>query len=255
MKALIRSLAITVLTLQLLACGKRGPLIYPDLLVPAAPAAVSLHQSGAGTQLRFALPATDKAGRKLLDLAGVKISKRIGDTVQGQCPACTSDFKPFVTLYPEALPKGVQRSGNHLFLNDEDVQPSKSYTYRLIPFARDGVEGESAVSTVLTVVQSLPSPKLAAESSPTEIKLSFVDLPPTAGTKIGLNLYRAPIGQPFPFLPLTREPLKGYEYLDSGLERKMVYRYQARTVIRLDNGDLVESLPSDEVTSTLKDDE
>lgn len=43
----MRTLAcLLFVVFALTACGKKGALIYPDMLVPAAPSAVSAQQSG-----------------------------------------------------------------------------------------------------------------------------------------------------------------------------------------------------------------
>ena len=82
------------------ACGRKGPLIYPDMLVPAAPAAVTAQQSGSAVKLQFALPDKDRAGRPVKGVAGVKISKRSTEADQKEvCRSCTTDYRLFRTLY------------------------------------------------------------------------------------------------------------------------------------------------------------
>ncbi|HIJ81678.1 MAG TPA: hypothetical protein HPP76_08220 [Desulfuromonadales bacterium] len=244
-----------VAAFALAACGRRGALIYPDLLVPAAPSSVAVGQSGAGLRLQFTLPKQDRAGRKLMDMTGVIISKRASDPGGFQCPACDSDFKPFATLYLDALPQGVLRSGDRLLVMDGDVSSGKSYAYRIVPVTKDGREGVSSTSTGLTVVSPLPPPAVSAESLPTEIRILFSSPPVPGGNPVGYNLYRVQGEGIFPLVPLNREPLPDVTYNDSALERKTAYRYQARSVVRLDTGVVLESLPSAEVRGMLKDDE
>ncbi len=242
-------------TLALTACGKKGSLVYPDMLVPAAPAAATAFQSGAGVKIQFDLPTSDRAGNRLKDLAGVKISKRQSDSADEQsCRSCTDDYHLFRQLYLDLLPEGVQRFGSRLVVLDGDVAAGKLYSYRVLPFTKNGVEGASSARLTLQVDNAVPAPTLRAESYPTEIKISFSGLPLSGGTTLGYNLYRAAHQETFPLQPLNREPLSGKEYIDNGLVRGISYRYQARTLVRLPSEAVLESLPSNEVQGVLTDD-
>ena len=92
------------MTLAMTACGKKGVLVYPDMLVPAAPSAASAFQSGSGVKIQFEVPTTDRTGNRLNDLAGLNISKRESDSASEQtCPACLDDYHLFRKLYLDLL--------------------------------------------------------------------------------------------------------------------------------------------------------
>lgn len=234
-----------VLALSLTACGKKGALIYPDMLLPAAPAATSVSQIGSGVKLQFVLPASDRGGRRLHDLAGVKINKRKG----------MSDEVLFLKLYLDQLPDSVQRYGNRLFMFDSAVDTGKSYSYRVVPFTKGELDGSASPPASVLLVQPTLPPVLHAESFPTEIKVSFDTRPPTVGRFIGYNLYRTTQQGVVPPLPVNREPLADKMYIDSILERNVRYLYMARTVEQLEAGGIVESPPSNVVEGILKNDE
>lgn len=242
------------LTLCLAACGKRGPLIYPDMLNPAQPSAVSVHQTGQALKLSFELPTRDRAGRGIGNLAGVMIHKRASTSGQAPgCSACTADFSLFRRLFTDApLTDGaVQRYGGRVLLLDSDVRVGDDYTYTVTPFTRDNIEGQASAPVRAGMVQPPPPPALKAHSEPTEIQLSFSAPPPGLGHLVGFNLYRAVQGQALPFLPLNREPLVGKEYVDIGLARNTGYVYVVRSVVMMPNGEFVESGSSNEVTAQL----
>jgi predicted small lipoprotein YifL len=244
------------LMLFLSACGKKGPLIYPDLLVPAAPSNVSAQQTGNSIKLSFILPSKDLAGRNFNGLSGVTIHKR--DEPRGSlpaCTACTTDFSVFRTLNLELLPPEVQRYDRQLVLLDSDVQAGRTYTYRITTIAKDGTEGAGSISAAADMIAAPLPPVLQVVSQPTEIQLEFVGLPMREGAIAGYTLYRTLKGEMFPLVPITREPLHGNRFVDVGLERGASYIYRARTVIQLPSGALVESGPSNEVEGKLKDDE
>jgi predicted small lipoprotein YifL len=240
--------------LTLSACGKKGPLIYPDMLVPAAPSDVSAQQSGNNVRLAFTLPTKDRAGRPHTDVAGVKIVKR--DSLSGQdpgCTACTSDFTQFKKWFTD-IPGDVQTFGKRVVLLDGAVLGGRSYTYKVTAFTKDDLDGAVSVPVTANVVQPPLPPVLRAVSQPTEVTLEFTGLP-LEGTFMGYSLYRAVKGEQFSYLPHVGSLLKENHFTDMGLERGVVYLYAARTVVKLSSGALVESGLSNEIEGKLKDDE
>lgn len=241
-----RLFLMAILGLSLTACGKKGALIYPDMLLPNAPTALSASQIGSDVTLQFLLPDTDRGGRKLTDLAGVKIGKRTG----------IGKEEPLWKLYLELLPENVRRYGNRIFVLDKDVGTGKSYSYSIVPFNRKYLDGSpsSPPISILLVHPTIP-PVIRAESFPTEIKISFESQPPTAGEFVGYNLYRTTQQGEAPHLPVNREPVKDKIYTDTALERNVKYLYMARTLEKLESGGVVESPLSNVVEGLLKNDE
>lgn len=244
------------IALAVTACGKKGPLLYPDMLVPAAPSDVSVQQSGSSMKLSFVLPSKDQAGRNFSDLSGVKIIRK--DEAAGQipgCSSCTTDFSPFRKLNLDLLPPDTRRYGSLLVLIDADVHTGRAYSYRVAAVTKDNQEG--ALSAPVAAVMTLPPlpPVLQVISQPTEIQLEFSGLPPVEGVIAGYNVYRVLKGEAFPFQPLNRELLSSNRFTDVGLERGTSYSYGVRTVVRLPSGGRVESGLSNVVEGRLKDDE
>ena len=245
-----------LLAMLISACGKKGPLIYPEMLAPAAPINVAVQQSGNSMKLSFGLPSKDLAGRNLSNLAGVTILKR--DAMAGQppgCSACTDDFFLFRKLNLDLLPAGTQRSGSLILLLDGDVRPGRTYSYIVSAFTREDLAGAASVPITAGMVPPPLPPVLQAISQPTEINLEFVGLTPLEGSFAGYNVYRTLKGETFSYWPLNREPLTANRFTDVGLERGTTYVYAVRTVIRLSTGAFVESGMSNEVEGKLKDDE
>jgi hypothetical protein len=237
------------------ACGKKGALIYPDMLIPAAPTAVVAQQSGAAVKLQFNLSDKDRAGRSLRGLAGVKISRKAAETAQKEyCRACMTDYRLFRTIYLDRLPLDTQRFGSRLIVRDGDVNPGTTYSYSLVPFTDDGVDGAASAIADVHVVPSLPAPVVKIESYPTEVKLEILSQPRMSCSLSGYNLYRSTVTGARLYLPLNSEPLKGSVYVDTSLERGVKYRYSVRELVVLPEG-VVESAESQEVEGMLKDDE
>lgn len=252
-----RSALLVALSLMAAACGRRGALLYPDMLIPAAPASVTAQQSGSVVKLQFALPDKDRAGRAVRGVSGVKISRRAAETGQKDvCRSCMADYTLFSTIYLDHLPGTTQRFGSRLVVLDGDVGAGNSYSYSIVPFTADGVDGSpSAPAEVRVASPAVPAPVLKIESLPTEVRLQITFHPLIAARMLGYNIYRSPAATPRSYLPLNGEPLKGDEYIDAALERGVKYRYSARALVVRASGDVAESAESDMVEGMLKDDE
>lgn len=251
------SALVIALSLLATACGRKGPLIYPDMLVPAAPAAVTAQQSGSAVKLQFALPDKDRAGRPVKGVAGVKISKRSTEASRKEvvCRSCTTDYRLFRTLYLDLLPTDTQRFGNRLILLDSDVNAGNVYSYRIVPFTADGVDGAASAIADVRMGSPLSAPAVKIESFPTEVRLQFSWQTPISGRLLGYNLYRSSGAGSRSYQPLNKEPLQVNEYVDSALERGVKYRYVVRAVMVQESGGIAESAESQEVEGMLKDDE
>jgi len=251
-----RLFLMVICGLSLAACGKKGPLLYPDMLLPNAPTALAASQIDGGVKLQFLLPESDRGGRKLTDLAGVKINKRTGDFKEEKlCSSCLTEFRLFSKIYLDKLPDTVERYGSRIILLDADVEAGKSYSYSVMPFAKGDQDGFASPQVSILLVQPAIPPVLHAESFPTEIKISFDSTQPSVGEFIGYNLYRTTRQGETPHLPINREPLTDKSYTDTALERNVKYLYMARTLEKLESGGVVESPLSNVVEGMMKNDE
>lgn len=250
-----RLLLISIVLLSASGCGKKGPLLYPDMLVPAPVTALTASQSGTNVKIAFELPGKDLAGRQIRDLAGATVFKRVESSLQQpDCPACTDDFRLFRKIYLD-LPDTTQIYGNKMVLLDGETRGNTAYSYYVVPFVRDNSVGANSAPVRVRVTMPPLPPVLQVLPSPTEIKLEFVALAPEEGSLVGYNVYRSAKDEPMPYLPLNNEPLKDTVYVDSGLERKVTYRYVVRLVVRMPWGGIAESGASNEAEGALAEEE
>ena len=253
-----RFFSLLLIALTLTACGKRGPLIYPDMLIPAPPAAVTGRQSGRAVKLSFQLVSKDRTGHEIKDLNGALVFKRALASGQGPaCNACSADFTLLRRLYlqPSTLERTVQRFGSTFVLLDSDVLPGEQYTYLIRPFTKENVEGQTSPPVTVTVVDPVPAPVLRATPDPVEIHFHFSESHAGKGTLVGYNLYRAPQGETIPYLPLNGEPITGASYTDTAFDRTLSYKYIVRSVVKAPNGELAESEPSNEVLAHVSEEQ
>lgn len=253
MSIIVRSMLLAGTLLVIISCGRKGALIYPDMLVSAAPSQIDARQSGSVVKLQFTLPDKDRGGRPLKSLAGIKISKLTKDATEKKvCRLCTKDYRPFRTLYLDALPADTERIGSRLIVPDTDVNEGNLYSYRVVPFDKNDIDGVSSVIADVGIFASIPAPTVVIESTPTELKLQVSSPPEGAWQLLGFNLYRSSAKSPRSYLPINK-PLKGNEFIDTTVERGLKYRYSVRYLMRFGSGDIVESIASEEVEGMLKD--
>lgn len=234
-------------------CGKRGPLVYPDLLVPEAPQAVQLEQRGSNLLLSFNLPAKDRRGRPLQQPILMQVQRReLNPDERGECGECPKDYQPAMRIDPE-FPAPAQKFGNRIVLQDADVRHGKRYQYRLVAVGGDGEAGVAA-ETMRTMLCSAPStPRVHAKTLHGGVILLEMqgELPDNAEL-VGYAIYRAAGDEPLPFQPLTITPGTA-SYHDRDAQPGLRYRYAVRMVLKRWDEVLVSSDLSATVTSSLDD--
>jgi len=239
----LKKLLIVMLGCCLLlgACGKKGPLIYPELLAPAAPTNITATQNNQVVRLVFNLPQVDQARRTLIDLEGLDVYRRVLKSgTKPECGACTEDFILFRKVFVVA-PDGLTKlQGSQAIVTDNEVSAGHDYSYYVIPFNKDAIEGLRSALVVVGVIEPPNSPVLKAVAEPTEIKLAFEHAGTRAANFVGYNLYRSLKGQPFPLFPYARVSAKDSAYNDVGLTRSEMYRYAATAVFKSPLGNFVE---------------
>jgi len=230
-------------------CGKKGPLIYPDMLIAQPPQQLRVEQSGSALRLSFDLPDKDRSGRKLEDLETILLGRRVYQ--EKDCVSCQDQYQALQKIDP-AFPAPAQRQGNRIVVTDTDVRNGERYQYRLQTVQKGGITG-SAVTTAM--VKFLAAPK------PPELKArsafgGFIALDISASvqhdvTVAGYTIYRAEGSGAF--VPVTT--LTGTtHYEDQAVQRGVVYRYAASIVIKRADGMLAESDPSPAIAISILDD-
>ena len=252
----MRHLVLVLLLILLTACGKKGPLVYPEMLVPSAPSAIEARQIGAAVRVGFDIPSRDLAGRQLSQLSEIKVYKRDepGDLEQ-TCNSCTADFVMFRAISLDSQQQPVQRYGNRLVYLDEKVEFDHSYTYRLAALTKDGQEGSLSAPVRVRMLPVSVAPILKATSYPTEIVLEIMDQAAKGGELLGYSIYRSVKGEHYPYIPLTNAPVRNSRYVDNVLDRDRTYVYRVRRAVISDTGVVSEGVVSNEAEGRLKNDE
>jgi len=232
-------------------CGKKGPLIYPDMLIAQPPKHITLEQSGSALRISFDLPEKDLSGRKLDDLEALLIARRVyrdSDSVSCQ--------DKFLDLHKIDLgsPASAPRQGNRIVWVDTDIHRGERYQYQVKTVQKGGISGQP-VSTALARVLTPPdSPLLKAHSvfgGFIQIDLTAALQPDTSLT--GFSLYRSE-GADVQVKLLASLTNSVSRYEDQSVQRGVVYRYVARMLVKRMDGVIAESELSAPVSLSVSDD-
>ncbi|KAF0220924.1 MAG: fibronectin I domain-containing [Geobacteraceae bacterium] len=243
-----------LLATALTACGKKGPLIYPEAQVPAPVTALKVEQKGELFLISWPQPDREERGERLKDLAGFRLFKREVLPPAEDCEECPTAYRLIKTVDVEYLQDVVRLDGRYFF-SDAELAEGKTYQYKVVSFKGDGTESGPSNRARKKRVAPPIAPKLKALSTPAGVMLTWepVTLPEHAGL-VGYNVYRKRPGEVMPPAPLNSEPLTGTRYEDLRLERGATYAYSLRTAARI-GGETVESEPSNETVGELTDPE
>ena len=245
----LRALTLVLALCLLAGCGKKGALVPPEALVPAPVSDLALAQKGGRFQVSWSAPSRQEGGAPLADLAGFLLLRRVVLPPGEDCEECPSAYSQLAKV-ELAYPQGARRSGNLWLYDDYDLRTGRVYQYKLRSYTGDGARSKDSNRARRSVVIPPHAPVLEAQSSATEVTLSFVALPPEQGTPAGFNIYRSLKGEELPLSPLNRAPVTGNTYQDRLPRLGVTYSYAVTSVAELD-GETAESAPSNLVEGTL----
>jgi predicted small lipoprotein YifL len=250
----MKKFIVLTLVLLLAACGKKGPLVYPEALVPAQVTNLKVEQKGERFQISWSQPAREEGGDRLKDLAGFRLFRREVLPPGEDCEECPKAYRLITTVDAE-YPQGVVRWGDLYFFSDAELAAGKTYQYKVVSFKRDGAESSPSNRTRKKWVAPPRAPELKALSGPTSVLLTWEPAPLQQNAALeGYNVYRKRPGGILPPKPLNGSPLGETRFEDLSPERGTKYGYAVRTVARMD-GEMVESGPSNEAEGELTEPE
>ncbi len=244
-----RALVIGVVALALAGCGRKGPLVPPEAMVPAAIGDLGLAQQGERFIVSWTQPGREEGGGPLKDLAGFRVFRREVLPPGEDCEECPTAYRLIRAVDPEYL-EDVVRAGNTYTFVDTGLETGKTYQYKVVAFKTDGSESkQSNLARRKKVVPPLP-PVVQATSTPTSVILFWEPVAVAKNTSLlGYRVYRKKAGSAAAE-PLTGKPMQETSFEDLRLERGEAYMYTVRTVAKVD-GETVESAPSNEVSGAL----
>ena len=235
-----------LILLLALACGKKGPPVPWETIVPKRIVDLEAIPREGRLLLEWTAPKENTDKSILIGLASFQILRSEGVLVGGECRGCGE--KPKV-VYEMKLDRKEEVIGKRMFIFFEDQEAGKVYVYQVVSINRR--EYPSAPSNPVWVYWDPPP------QQPIEVKGEKgdkrVDLywEPVEGAT-GYNIYRKVEEEVFPLKPLNREPLIVTKYTDLNVENEKKYIYSIRAVKRVVKTD-VEGKGSVDVSVTPTD--
>lgn len=246
-------ICLLITALLLTACGRKGALMPPEALVPAAVTDLTVLKSGDDFRITWSAPAKERGGRPLRDLSGFRLFKRVvlGDGTD--CSSCAESWRLLAEI--DANNPGTGRkSGAAYIYHDKPSTTGKGDQYRIFALSSSGGFSPSAESAIKKNLQPVQPPDLSAVIVPGAIMIRFIS-PLAADPRFaGYNLYKRTPGDSNALLPLHQVPLKQDRWEDQQLKYGTTYCYSATVLTEID-GELVESARSveTEIAFTLQE--
>lgn len=248
MNMVVRNMVILLAVLGMAivsACGRKGALVPPEALVPAAVGSLDVRQQGGDLLVSWSAPTREQGGRPLRDLAGFQLLRRQLLPGEADCSACPEAWRPLAGVDLE-MPRNVEPAAGLFFYRDKEVAPAIPTQYRVVARSASGGVSRPADTPMRRFHPAPPSPSLKVSLAPTAIALEPAARPGGNGEPAGFNIYRRSAGAGWSPLPINLSPVSGPAWEDRQVEFGSSYSYRATTLLRV-GGELVESTPSPEV--------
>ena len=246
----MKQVCIMLFIILLLAgCGKKGPLVPPEALVPAPIGDLRVEQKGEQFLISWSRPAAQEGGAALKDLAGFRVFKREVLPPAEDCEECPAAYRLVASVDLE-YPQGVMVTGNRYLFPDGDLAEGKTYRYKVLSVQKDGTMSRASNRAGRKKVVPPSPPVLKSASSLEGVALQWKASPPASGRIEGYAVYRKQRREENYITPLNGTPVRETTFADKRLEWGNQYDYTVRTVAVVD-GETVESGPSNEVPGAL----
>jgi fibronectin type 3 domain-containing protein len=253
-----RAAAVGAAVLMLVACGKRGNPVPPQVRVPRAVTDLKATARHDGIELAWSLPRRRVDGGRLLDPGLAKLYRsedsgsgepRAAMLVKERIPGYTE-----VASFPLTDPTAADRDTHMLYTDRRDLSFGRRYTYVVTTSdARGHVSAPSARASVRFIAAPEPPGGVQAEAGDAEVKLAWqaperlVDGSPVSSALV-YEILRAPDPTATPSV-VGRTATGETSFVDRGMANDVTYQYTVRA-IRTEAAASGTSAPSTPVTAT-----
>lgn len=225
-----------------IACGKKGPPVSLDRIVPKAITDLSSSVREGRVILQWSVPNKNTDGSDLVNLAGFKVLRGY---YEEECKGCPERLIPIAEV---GLSSGENHwiEANRVFWVDTGLRPGGKYLYRVMAVNRRGhySQGSNRVELQWDIPPGPPE-RLGVVAGDGMVELRWSPVKEAAG----FNVYRSQQGEAYPLQPVNPEPIENTHYRDTGVVNDREYRYAVRSVRRA-GGTPIEGSNSTPITAT-----
>lgn len=228
------------LFLLVTACGKRGPLVAPEALVPAAITDVKVEQKGNRFLVCWSRPGKEEWGGSLENLAGFQVLRRDVLPPDQDCEECPNAYRQVKLIDPEFL-QDVLQFGSRYCMFDSDLLDGKTYQYKVVSFEKDGSTSKGSNPARRTKLVSPQPPVLSTIKTAESVILQWkTPAAVPAESLAGFSVYRKQANEIMPLTPIAILKADSTSFADPAMEHGVLYLYAVRTMAEI-GPDLVES--------------
>ena len=234
------ALLLLLATSALVACGKKGPPIAPELRVPAGPTGLHGAVDEQSVVVGWTGPGTRVDGSRLRAIALYKLYRR-EETNGGEPKAAMLSFGRVVgydeiaTIRTESPAPATVQGTAVTWVDRRALAVGRRYVY--VVTAEDAL-GRSSGPSERLVVPYLAAPKAprALSAAPGDRRISLTWQPPaelTDGSPAPGDLRYLVLrgaGAEGALAPITPRPVEGTSFTDEGVDNDTDYRYAVRAV-------------------------
>jgi fibronectin type 3 domain-containing protein len=234
------ALLLILATTTLVACGKKGPPVAPELRVPMGPAGLRGAVDEQTIVVSWTGPGQRVDGSRLRSVATYRLYRR-EETQNGPPKAAMLSsgrvvgYDEIAAIRPEAPAPAAVQGTSVTWVDRRALTLGRQYVY--VVTAEDALGRTSGPSERL-VVPYLAAPKApqALDASPGDRSVRLTWQPPAelidgspAPGELRYVVLRA-TGTEGPLAPITPRPVAGTSFTDEGVENDTDYRYAVRAV-------------------------
>jgi predicted small lipoprotein YifL len=221
-----------IMVVSLVACGKRGPLVPPESLVPAAIRDLKVEQKGNRFLVCWSEPSKLESGSKLEGIAGFRVFRREVLPPDQDCEDCPSAYLLQRTVDPEYL-QDVLRIGSRYCFSDAELTDGTTYQYKVITVDASGVSGKDSNKARREKTASPATPRLSATTIPTGVVIRWEPVQDATGTTLeGYAVYRKREGGSMSLYPVATLAADVTRFEDKEMEHGVKYVYGVRAMAR-----------------------
>jgi len=223
------------------ACGKKGPLRMPEMVVPQAVRDLKARAEGSAIILSFGIPVKNTDGSTLTDLRGFKILRSVRKLSEG-CESCPRKFIPLADIEYQRAEGLLPARGEQKEFRDSSVSPGMEYHYKVLSFnADDEFSKESNSAKAYWNLPPAPVQNLIAQAGNGMVNLQWGKVNSLADGSLCrepllYNCYRTDEGTQFLFAPVNEQPVEATAYQVINLKNDQQYTFRIHAARKVGEG-------------------
>ena len=241
MREILLSVVFILLILFSPACGKKGPLRMPEMVVPQAVRDLKARAEGNAIILSFGIPVKNTDGSTLTDLRGFKILKSVRKLSEG-CESCPRKFISLADIEYQRAEGLLPVRGEKKEFRDSSVSPGMEYHYKVLSFnADDEFSKESNSAKAYWDLPPASVQSLTAQAGNGMVNLQWGKVNSLADGSLCrepllYNCYRTDEGTQFLFAPVNEQPVEATAYQVINLKNDQQYTFRIHAARKVGEG-------------------